>query len=304
MSYVRDVADNTDLGILRWDEARDCLVGMFGDTDPWGDNWKSPVVMCFDRDYRFIGIPGVVDGVQVVEQGFARQLWAYPHNNPVFSTVLPTDFIRLGGWWYVSVMVTQGLGNEVWVEFQRSRDLVTWEHTGKYISPKEHPNMVMLSYDVFGDWVYIVGTGGLKRNMAVYMWRNKIEEFPHGEWVVANVAGFDPILFEPSGELCLRNVDDAAVLSRFVNEQNNWRVEASVLDEPGKEWTSVTPVRVADHLEFPQLYGGFLSPLSKLGVQDGAKWFVSQWDTVSGDNDPYKVMLCKGTLPAIVHTST
>ncbi len=307
MEYVRDLtgevtasvgAAKTDLGILRHDPDRGCLVAMYGDTEPWSNDWRSPVVICYDKDYNVLGIPDLLDdGTPVISPAKpVRQLWHYIHRNPRFDTVLPADFIRIGLWWYVAVIVTKELGNEQWVEFQKSRDLVRWEHTGKYIWPQEHSNQMMLTFDTFGEWVYICATGGLRRTMPVWMWRVLVDEFPHGRWVVANVAGELPILDEPSGELCLRNCGGHAVLTRFVNQHGAWRVEVRVLDEPGKEWKTASTQIVADHHQFPQLYGGYLSPYSRLDQPGGAWWAVSQWDTVSGDNDPYCARLIRGTL--------
>jgi hypothetical protein len=92
------------------------------------------------------------------------------HNNPEYSTILPCDFIKIGSTWYVAVMVTKGLGNELRTEFWRSNDLVSWSGPILSLRHPGHPGNVMLTFDVIGDYVYIFGTGGLKRNMPIYMW--------------------------------------------------------------------------------------------------------------------------------------
>ena len=109
-----------DLGIMRWDPDRNAIAAMFGDnfSFSWGQDWQSPSIVMYDRNYNVIGIPET--GNRIVMAG-RRQLWEYPHNNSDYSTILPCDFIRVNGMWYVAAMVTQGLGNEKWTVFWQSR---------------------------------------------------------------------------------------------------------------------------------------------------------------------------------------
>ncbi len=61
----------------------------------------------------------------------AKQLWDYPHNNPEFSTVLPTDAIVIGSRIYLHVLVVRGLPDTRWTEIQYSDDNgETWTHGG------------------------------------------------------------------------------------------------------------------------------------------------------------------------------
>ena len=99
----------TDLGILRWDTDRNCIVGLFGDSFSfgWGQDWRSPVLACFDADFNCLGTP-IKGGIATQP---AKQLWEYGHNNSDYSTVLPCYFIRIGTTWHLFVMLTKGLGN-------------------------------------------------------------------------------------------------------------------------------------------------------------------------------------------------
>ena len=75
---------------------------MFGDNfSDWGmkGEWQSPSIVMYDDDYQVLGIP-TASGI--ASEGRRRQLWDYPHNNPEYSTILPTDFIKVAGIWYVA----------------------------------------------------------------------------------------------------------------------------------------------------------------------------------------------------------
>lgn len=291
-------AGQTDLGIMRWDSSRGCIVAMFGDTNPFGDfaKWKSPVIMCYNRNMEMIGVPNVSPaGSPEIVAAPVRQLWPYPHNNPEFSTVLPTDFIKVGNWWYVSVMVTKGLGNERWVEFQRSTDLVHWEHTKKYIWCKDHPDQVMLTYDQIEDWIYIFSTGGLRRDMPIYLRRCHSSTFPHGDWQGWSYtlqdgwgwgyARSDAVRLGRYGELCFRYYpdEDTCLLTFF--DAENYRVSAMEFDRPTDNLTGLETEIIETGRKLPQLYGGYQTPhpLNEVKVA------VSQWNTAT--NDPYRVLL-------------
>ena len=94
-------------------------------------------------------------------------------------------------------------------------------------------------------------------------------------------------------------MDGNAVLTYF--NAKSYSCEAKVLpshDVPSYElnWITAPTATIARGADFPQLYGGYVSPLSKLGVKDGMKYIVSQWNTTT--NDPYHSMLFEGTLGA------
>lgn len=281
----------TDLGIMRWDSDRNCVAVMFGDSFSfsWGQDWRSPVLACYDTDFNLLGVP-VRDGVSVQP---ARQLWEYGHNNPDYSTVLPCDFIRVGRVWHVAVMLTQGLGNEKMTEFWHSPNLVDWTLTGKgFAHPASDPCTTMLSFDQFGDAVYVVGTHGLRRDGPIKMWKTPAELFPHGDWLPCN--GGKPIRLGRHGELCLRNVQGSAVLSFF--DEGNYRQTALTVAHPEDNWGDANSTDYAWGHQTPQLYGGYIAPMSKLNEPDGMKFLVSQWGTAH--NNPYHVLAFSGTLQA------
>jgi hypothetical protein len=230
------------------------------------------------------------------------QLWSYQHNNPDFSTVLPCDFIKIGSVWYVAVMVTRGLGNELRTEFWRSFDLVSWSGPILTLYHPSHPGNVMLTFDVIGNYVYIFGTGGLRRNMPIYLWRNPVNEFPMGWW---EPWGFDgrnwdwgnanentPVLDGLYGELSFRNIGGKTVLSFF--DAGGYKCSALVVDYPWANLYAGHRIDYAVGWSTPQLYGCLISPDSKLGTPNGMRFIVSQW--ITGSDDPYKSMLFTGTL--------
>ena len=281
----------TDLGIMRWDADRNCIVAMFGDSFSfgWGQDWRSPVLACFDTDFNCLGVP--VEGGIATQP--ARQLWEYAHNNPDYSTVLPCDFIRIGNVWHVAVMLTKGLGNETMTEFWHSTDLVNWELTGfGFAHPGSDPHTTMLSFDQFGDWIYVVGTHGLRRDGNVKMWRCRADEFPKGTWEPCNNG--QPILYGKHGELCLRNVDGNAVLGFF--DAARYCVAAICVASPDDSWPEGNRITVATGRDLPQLYGGYIAPGSKLNEPDGMKFWVSQW--LTANNSAYHVVAYSGTLAA------
>lgn len=284
-----------DLGIPRWDKARGCYVLMFGDSfvnevNPDDPRWISPTIICYSEDLEPIGVPWMIDTHPVINPNEnARQLWPYPHNNPQFSTVLPTDFIKIGEWWYVHVMVTQGLGNEKWTEFQRSRDLVNWEHTGKYFSPADL-RCTMQTFEQLGDWVYVFGTGGLKRNVPMFLWRVKAEEFPHGRWDTwgwTYESGWEwdhhptPVLSGEFGELCFRKLGEEHLVLSFFDAEH-YEIAALVITSPTQDLTTAPRTVIARGRDDPQLYGGYLVEGDEA---TSARFVFSRWNTTT--DDPY-----------------
>lgn len=177
-----------DLGIMRWDAQRGCIAALFGDNfsqpNLQGD-WKGPSFIMYDAEYNPQGIPSVND------QGFksigvnmpVQSLWDIEHTVDPPMTCLPTDFIYLNDHWIVSVMLTAGLGHELTTEFHTSTDLVAWDKDPIVtLTHPSHPGNVMLTYDHLGDFVYILGTGGLARNKPLWLWRSPVHDFPRGYW--------------------------------------------------------------------------------------------------------------------------
>lgn len=296
-----------DLGIMRWDPDRRAIAAMFGDnfSFSWGQEWQSPSIVMYDANFNVLGIPA--PGNRIAPNQGRRQLWPYGHNNPDYDTVLPCDFIKVGDWWYVAVMLSKGdlkvefPPAQFVTEFWRSRDLLNWQWTGPYLDHRVpgHPGNTMLTFDQIDDYVYIFGTGGLARNKPVWMWRNKASEFPHGywepwgwdgvrwEWGIPNER--TPILEGEYGELCFRYIDGNCVLSYLEGGQ----MTAKTVSVPRDDWRDgANDVHYVTHWEIENLYGGFISPFSHLNETGGMKFFVSQWI----DNSNYRVYLVEGTL--------
>lgn len=305
---VTEVVDmvSADLGIARWDVKRQANAVMFGDNfsqQYLRGEWQSPSIVMYDNDYTVLGIPTATG---IASAGRRRQLWDYPHGNAEYSTILPCDFIRVGSWWYVAAMVTAGLGNELRTVFWQSRDLVDWVKTEPYVSLHHpgHPGNVMLTFDQIGDWVYIFGTAGLRRDAGVWLWRNKAADFPHGDWEPWGLSEGTwawghrnedtPILTGRHGELCFRCVQGNAVLSFF--DADEYRQTALTVPEPTDDWTQANRCDYATGQDFPQLYGGYITPGSRLNQAEGMEFLVSQWGTAG--NDPYHVLLFRDTLLA------
>lgn len=295
-----------DLGIPRWDPDRNAYAVMYGDNYQFrfkAGDWRSPSIVMYDENFTPIGVP-TADPLGI-EQRPVCQLWPYVHNNAEYSTVLPTDFIRVGDSWYVSVMVTQGLANELRTEFWRSPDLVNW--SGPILSlPHQpqplHPGNTMLTFDVIDTYVYLFGTGGLARNKPVWLWRNPVDQFPLGLWEPFGCNGTTwdwgtpnedtPVLLGQYGELCFRYLDGKSVLSYF--DACHYRMTARVVGNP---WDYVDQAQVVDYAfgwSTPQLYGGYIWPQSKLDTPSGMKFVVSQWNTAT--DDPYHAMVFTATL--------
>jgi N-acetyl-anhydromuramyl-L-alanine amidase AmpD len=294
-----------DLGILRWDPDRNAIAAMFGDNfefEGMHGEWQSPSIVMYDNDYRVLGVPDPGNRIAMRRR---RQLWPYPHNNPEYSTILPCDYIRIGDWWHVAVMVTQGLGNELRTEFHRSRDLVSWEVAPELtLRHPSHPGNIMLTFDQIGDYVYIFGTGGLARDRGIWMWRNHASDFPRGwwepwgwdgsrwDWGIPNEG--TPMLEGQYGELSFRSLQGNCVLSYF--DAAGYRQQARTVQRPEDNWRDgANVVDYAFGWQIPRLYGGYISPLSRLNEPDGMHFFVSQW---AEGNVPYKAILVQDTLGA------
>jgi hypothetical protein len=94
-----------------------------------------------------------------------------------------------------------------------------------------------------------------------------------------------PLSNDIFGELSLRFIDGMFVLSGF--NVSTGRVEVRVADDVTQVLAPNTPVTVvADQQSVPQNYGGYIVPGSTL---DQAIILVSQWNTITGSNNPYNV---------------
>jgi hypothetical protein len=305
--------ESADLGIMRWDDQRNAIAAMFGDNfTNWRmqGEWQSPSIVMYDLELNVLGVP-TKDGID--PNGHRQQLFPYPHGNIEYSTILPCDFIKVGDWWYAALMVTAGLGRELRTVFWQSRDLVDWQKTSPYVSLVHldknmhhvgHAGNTMLTADQIGDYVYIFGTAGLARDQSIWLWRCHVDQFPHGDWEpwgadhqrwgwgIPNES--TPVLPGRFGELCFRHLQGNCVLSFF--DVDNYCQTALTVIDPTDDWTTANRVDYAWGQDFPQLYGGYIAPGSRLNQANGMRFAVSQWNTAN--NDPYHVVRFDDTLLA------
>lgn len=301
--------ESADLGALRRDPASGKIACLIGDNFRYRylkGEWRSPSIVLLDDDHKVVALP---DG-----SSWVKQLWPYPHNNPEFSTVLPTDFIKLGDWWYVHVMVTKGLGNEIWTEIQRSKDLITWEHTGvKFPTNMHQGRFVMWTFELWKDgFIYVYSTGGLARNKPIIMHRIPADKFPDANafepWGWTPDRGWQwgnpptPIIHGEYGELSLRRVGGRLLLSCF--DKGAYAIVVRAVDSPTDNWHEapvISAVRGCPNMLMQrldpnnllhQLYGGYISPMSALPT---VKIAASQW--VTNDNDPYCIIMFESEMP-------
>ncbi|MEV0623392.1 DUF4185 domain-containing protein, partial [Nonomuraea sp. NPDC050404] len=291
----------TDLGVpARTPDGR--MLFVFGDTfeqaKVGGGWWRSPVALYSATTDLNGGVrwSGAVGGAA------AQQLWPYEHNNPVFSTVLPSDVITIGGTMYLHAMVNQGLHNVVWSEIWRSNDSgATWVNTGARFERGFGKGLFqLLSWALDPDgYVYVYSTSFTRTNPIVLHRVRKeriTEPAAYEPWGYDGTTwrwglGPDPILNGAFGELCLRPIDGKWILTWF--NAGDYRIDGIIMDHPtsnlhtalrrtllwGGQWGSEDDAHVA------QLYGGYIIPGSTLNDLHLA---VSQWNTSTGW--PYRVM--------------
>ncbi len=292
----------TDLGIpARTPDGR--ILFVFGDTFEGASVgagwWRSPVGLWSTTTDLNAGVTwsGAVGGT-----GAAEQFWAYEHDNPVFSTVLPSDVITIGSTMYLHVMVNKGLGNVVWTEIWRSDDSgATWQHTGAKFPSDLHGGMFqMFTWGEGNDgFVYVYSTG-FQRDKPIILHRVRSDRLTDlaayepwgwrdGVWAWGNPP--TPILDGAFGELCLRPLDGKWILTWF--NAGDYRIDGIVMDTPTSDlhtahrqtliWGGAWGQEDDSHVA--QLYGGYIIPGSTLGDLHLA---VSQWNTEV--NWPYRVM--------------
>lgn len=227
------IMPNGKVGLVQGD-TWDGTVAKTG-SGPW---WRSPVILTSptrNPGANALAIDGAVRG--------GDQLWAYPHNNGTFTTVLPCDAITIGGRIYIWVMVTNGLADpnipgsgELWCEIWYSDDNgENWINSAddadtpwagyKWSTSEYGGKRTMITWERGRDgFVYIVSTGGLLRNKNAHMWRVPEADIRNPNawqaWGFAGGAwnwGNPPTDILPSGtmagEMCLRWIQGHWVLS-------------------------------------------------------------------------------------------
>lgn len=315
-SAVQFGVGGTDLGICR--RLPNGKIGVFnGDTfeqfTVGGPGWRSPIMLRSSTAPENLGGGLVFDGAAGGE--YAKQLWPYIHDgapwtNGGFSTVLPTDALTIGGRVYLHVMVTRGLGNELWSEIQYSDDNgETWVHGGESAvwDASEYGGMrTHLTWDAPGDgYVYAITTGGLRRDKNALLWRvREADVLDRSKWEGWGWNGVDwgwnrePSWIFPSGfkfgEMNLRYVEGYWVLAFF--DAGGGRVGMRTVRKITDNWHTARDLTLVRNtlwgLEFlnrngtlAQPYGGYIVPGSTL---DDMHVLISQWNTSS--NWPYHIV--------------
>lgn len=260
--------------------------------------WRSPVGLYSTSTDLNAGVQwsGAVGGET------AEQLWDYQHDNPEYSTILPSDIITIGTTMYLHVMANQGLGNVVWTGIWRSDDNGgTWVDTGTRFPADLHGGLFQLLTWAEGDdgYVYVFSTE-FTRSKPIILHRVPTENildpaayepwgYLNGAWSWGNAP--TPVLDGRFGELCLRPIEGKWVLTWF--NEGDYRIDGILMDTPtsnlheayratllwGTSWGDEDDSHVA------QLYGGYIIPGSTI---DELHLAVSQWNTT--DNWPYRVM--------------
>ncbi|MBQ1083226.1 DUF4185 domain-containing protein [Nocardiopsis sp. B62] len=291
----------TDLGIpVRTPDGRTLFVfgDSFEDAVVGGGWWRSPTALYSTTTDLEAGVEwsGAVGGEA------AEQLWDYDHDNPVFTTVLPSDVITIGDTMYLHAMVNKGLGNVVWTEIWRSDDSgATWVHTGAHFDADLHDGLFQLLTWAEGDdgYVYVYSTA-FTRSRPIILHRvpssaiadpGAYEPWGYRDGVWDWGLPPTPVLDGAFGEMCLRPLEGRWVLTWF--NAGDYRIDGIIADTPtanlytahrrtlihGGAWGEEDDSHVA------QLYGGYIIPGSTL---DDLHLTVSQWNT---DHDwPYRVM--------------
>jgi hypothetical protein len=153
-------------------------------------------------------------------------------------------------------------------------------------------------------WVYVVGNN-FDRSGQVRLFRVPPKEFTdRAKWQGwSGTAGWNkpptPLWGDRVGEMSIRQIEGKTALSYFNASNGNMEVRVAA-DPTGLGTAPVTTVVRADAWPDPaealpdpadntlaQPYGGYISPGSTL---DEVRVFVSQWNTVSRDRGPYRVI--------------
>lgn len=291
--------------MLKGDSFSGCRVGEGKWMSPIADYWALP-----DND---MSRPLTNIGVVGTGNGQVEQLHEYPHNNPVFSTVLPTDVIRLpNGTMVQHYMVVAGLGTTKWTEFWQSTDSgQTWQNTGLKLDANlfgGHFVMITMDFNPEDGYVYILGSGWRDRGCIMVRCRPDDLLYPQqwekwtsgGGWHWDKNGNPDEIMWGRGfkfGEMCLRFIQGNVVLSYF--NVDEYCISIRVIANPEDNWFESTHTKAVRGTAWPlddghnddqmaQLYGGYIIPGSRLDEVGKFGLLVSQWNTSSGW--PYRIV--------------
>jgi hypothetical protein len=291
----------TDLGIpVRQPNGQ--IAYIFGDTfggDVVGSSdWRSPVLLR--------SAPGnLASGIVFTSASggtHAKQILAYDHASPDYSTWLPSDAITIGNRMYLHYMVNQGLQNVRWTQIAYSDDNgENWTISGARWEGAENGGLRQLwTWEEGCDgYVYVLSTS-FKRADPILLHRvpsgalldrNQYEPwgYANGHWAWGQPP--TPVLEGAFGEISLRRVEHKWVLSWF--NAGDYEITIKVFDSPTSnlyEAATYHPIRggswpFQSDTSVPQLYGGYIHPDSTL---HNLNIIVSQWNTQT--NTPYHAM--------------
>ncbi|NDZ96926.1 DUF4185 domain-containing protein [Streptomyces sp. SID6673] len=312
------------------------IVAVFGDTyrkaRAGSSDWRSPVVLIGNRNPEGRLVWERAGGP---DPAYARQLWPYIHDSPPwhrggFSTVIPSDLLRVGDDLYLHAIVVRGFPTVHWTEIWRSSDNgVTWGHMGPHatFAADLHDGLAQSwtwDFDPDDGWVYVIstafqsGSGMILRavrpadigNRSAYIgWG-----YRDGAWAWGN----PPTVITPDGEVWrettfrrLGNGRDVGwVLGGFCMSDRglSYRVLDGPTDNVGRRVKTTPIAEIADWSaedhpsgRVAQAYGGYVMPGSALDTPGGIDLAVSQWNTRT--HWPYHVMQFATTLSSVAAAS-
>ncbi|MGO1480119.1 MAG: DUF4185 domain-containing protein [Brachybacterium sp.] len=298
--------DATDLGAPAVTPDGRILV-IFGDTfeepavgDSW---WRSPVGLYADPKRK---LKHGLEWISAVGGETAEELVEYPHDSDPVSTILPGDVITIGDTMYLWMMLNHGFGNvgstEIWTSTDSGE---TWERTAEMFAGDHldgFSQQCTWALHPTGGYVYLLTTG-FQRDKEAILQRVKQDavldpgayetwgatgEGEDQQWAWGNDP--TPVVGGQVGEMCLRIVDGAWVLTWF--NAGLYRADVLIADSP----TEIQSPRLAETLlwgcnwgqeddeRVAQLYGPYVLPGSTL---DDLHLLCSQWNT--GEGWPYHV---------------
>ncbi|HQB45049.1 MAG TPA: DUF4185 domain-containing protein, partial [Polyangiaceae bacterium] len=291
----------TDLGIpVRQPNGQ--IAYIFGDTfeqfGVGGPGWRAPVLLRSSPG----GLANGITFTSAAGGNYAKQLFAYNHNDPNYTTWLPTDVITIGNRMYLHFMVNKGLGNVRWSQIAYSDDNgENWTVSSARWEGDENGNLRQLWTWERGDdgFVYVISTSFTRKDPIILhrvpedklLDKNAYEPwgYKNNQWAWGNPATV--VLTGKFGELCLRRVENKWLLSWF-NAQD-YDITIKVLDSPTSNlYTATTykPIKGTawgheNDTHVAQLYGGYIHPDSTLHE---LHLIISQWNTTT--NWPYRAM--------------
>jgi hypothetical protein len=272
--------------------------------------WHSPIALHVDTSsiddpagVRYTGVTGI-----------SKPLLADP--TPPGDSQLPAGVVQINRRNYLMVTTTKNLTPQNsrlvmaeparggWQTVAGSRRDASYQNGSQtqisgYYDPIPTP-------DSPSGWVYIVANSFTRRDPVV-LYRATPQTFTDRSrwqgWAAGPSGGWNkrptPLWPDMVGEMCIRQIDGATVLSYFNASTGN--MEVRVANDP--TLLGDAPVTtVVQHDEWPdpaeslppsydnrlaQPYGGYVSPGSTLGE---LRIFVSQWDTRARVSAPYRVI--------------